>query len=129
MKLSLKAFRNVNSPKLWTALNYMVQILPEKIRPDFIDNTDPFGHRKHFKYAFLFFAFFPIIMLLVGQGAIPAFFITLMLSQGLIFGKELYDMLKPGGSGWSWPDIVAGEMGLSAPFVIYLYVFFSLIGA
>lgn len=79
--------------------------------PDFSDPQDAQGHRKHALVGLLM-GFLGSVALMPLLGPLGAMGATLMLANMVFVGKELYDMRKPNATGFSWSDIVAGNVGL-----------------
>ena len=89
------------------------------LKPDLSDPEDRQGHRAHFAIM-LMAGVVGTLILLPFFSLRTAALLTLIAGQASILFKEGWDNTRPGGSGWSWSDVVAGELGLLPPIVAYL---------
>lgn len=106
--------------RMFEYLTRITSMIPEKYRPDFSDETDPEGHRKHFEFAAIYSIALPILMVMMGLPLINGILIAFASGLALIFIKEGWDMIKPNPTGFSWPDVTAGLMGLFGPLCVFI---------
>ena len=90
--------------------------------PDFSDPNDPHCYRQHFGFGLMYALLAPLVLLYFTT-PIAAITTTVVTGQALIFGKELLDTRC--GSGWSWADILSGELGFLPPIIVLSYLFFG----
>lgn len=55
---------------------------------------------------------------ITNSASVGTFLGVIILSNLLFFGKEYYDCKKPKPTGFSWDDIIAGNVGLFGTIII-----------